>query len=152
MLTFNQAAVGQELAICHPDKVHSLLLLSTWDRTSSYPHLQWQFEMRKELLRRNELELCMDLSNLYLFSPAFVNNNPALLIERKWQILSTLIPERVRTLIGHYDADLAHDTTDRLTQVTAPTLIIVGITSAIGVGSVAIYLIRKKWLNLKREK
>jgi pimeloyl-ACP methyl ester carboxylesterase len=120
------SAIGQELAIRYPHRVHTLLLLSTWDQTAAYPHLRWQFEMRKSLLERNEPELYLTLSNLYLFSPAFVNRYSDLMLERKRELLNILTPERVRTLIGHLEADLTHDTANQLSQIEVPTLILVG--------------------------
>lgn len=120
------SAIGQELAIRYPQRVHTLLLLSTWDQTAAYPHLRWQFELRKSLLERNALELYLTLSNLYLFSPAFVNRHSDLMSARKQELLNILTPERVRTLIGHLEADLAHDAADRLYQIQVPTLILVG--------------------------
>ncbi len=120
------SAIGQELAIRYPHRVHTLVLLSTWDQAAAYPHLRWQLEMHKLLLERNELELYINLLNLSLFTPSFVNRHSDLMLKRKPELLNALTPERVLTLIGHLEADLAHDTADRLNQIRVPALILVG--------------------------
>ena len=120
------SAIAQELAIRFPQRVHTVLLLTTWDQTVIYPHLRQRFELCKALLERGELDLYVEFTTLTLFSPHFVNQHPDLMVERKREILRTLTPKRVKTLIRHYEVDLAHNTTGRLCQIQSPTLIVAG--------------------------
>jgi pimeloyl-ACP methyl ester carboxylesterase len=116
------SAVAQELALGHPSLVATLQLHSTWDQP--YPHLVRQLRLRQELARRELWDLFGMNSVLSLFTPEFANAHPEVLAEREAQLFAN--PPAARGLVGHYDADIAHNTRGRLGGIRAPTLITYG--------------------------
>jgi pimeloyl-ACP methyl ester carboxylesterase len=116
------SAVAQQLALHEPDLVGTLQLHSTWDRP--YPHMARQLRLRQELARRELWDLFAMNSVLSLFTPEFANAHPEVLEEREAQLFAT--PPAARGLVGHYDADMGHDTCDQLSAIRAPTLITYG--------------------------
>ena len=118
------SAIGQELAINEPALVATLQLHSTWDRTADYPHLERQLLFRQELARRELWDLFALNSPLWLYPPAYVNERGDEFRARAGQLFGAH-PD-ARGLIGHYQADLEHDTRGRLGRIAAPTLITFG--------------------------
>jgi pimeloyl-ACP methyl ester carboxylesterase len=116
------SAVAQELAIAEPGLVATLQLHSTWEQP--YPHLVRQLQFRQELARRELWDLFAKNSVLSLFTPEYANAHPDLLIQREAQLFSN--PPASRGLVGHYQADIEHNTAGRLGQIQAPTLITYG--------------------------
>ena len=116
------SAVAQQLALHEPNQVATLQLHSTWDRP--YPHMVRQLRLRQELARRELWDLFAMNSVLSLFTPEFANAHPDELAEREAQLFAT--PPASRGLVGHYDADLAHNTRGQLSQIKVPTLITYG--------------------------
>jgi pimeloyl-ACP methyl ester carboxylesterase len=118
------SAIAQELSINWPDRVFSLQLHSTWDRTAKYPHLRRQLMFRRELARREAWDLFAQISALWLFPPAFANAHGDELDRQEELLFANHATSR--GLVGHYDADLAHDVEGRLDQIRVPTLITYG--------------------------
>jgi pimeloyl-ACP methyl ester carboxylesterase len=118
------SAIAQELAINFPELVATLQLHSTWDRTASYPHLERQLRFRQELARRELWDLFAVNSVLWLFTPEYANRHDDELTVRE-RVLCANHPT-ARGLVGHYQADLDHDTRGRLGQIRAPTLVTYG--------------------------
>ena len=118
------SAIAQELALHHPDLVGTLQLHSTWDRTAAYPHLQRQLRFRQELARRELWDLFAMNSVLWLFTPAYANEHGDELRQREQQLFGA--HPSARGLVGHYQADLDHDTRGRLGGIGVPTLITYG--------------------------
>jgi pimeloyl-ACP methyl ester carboxylesterase len=117
------SAVAQELALAAPDRVASLVLYCTWARTDGF-----QRAMLTGLAhpwRTGDLESALGALGV-AFSPQLLDS-PEFggLIEQ----LLPLFPsteQQIRTCAEQWDADLAHDTLDRLGDITAPTLVIAG--------------------------
>ena len=118
------SAIGQELAINWPTRVVSLQLHSTWDQTATYPHLRRQLLFRRELARREAWDLFAQISALWLFPPAYANAHGDELDRQEKLLFANHATSR--GLVGHYDADLAHDVHGRLGHIVAPTLITYG--------------------------
>jgi pimeloyl-ACP methyl ester carboxylesterase len=116
------SAIAQELALNEPALVATLQLHSTWDQP--YPHLVRQLRLRQELARRELWDLFAMNSVLSLFTPEFANAHPDVLTEREALLFAK--PPAARGLVGHYDADLAHNSRGRLGGIRAPTLITYG--------------------------
>jgi pimeloyl-ACP methyl ester carboxylesterase len=117
------SAVAQELALAAPDRIASLVLYCTWARTDGF-----QRAMLTGLAhpwRTGDLEAALGALGV-AFSPQLLDS-PEFggLIEQ----LLPLFPsteQQIRTCAEQWDADLAHDTLDRLGGITAPTLVIAG--------------------------
>ena len=117
------SAIAQELALAAPDRVVSLVLYCTWARTDGF-----QRAMLTGLAhpwRTGDLEAALGALGV-AFSPQLLDSPEfGALIEQ----LLPLFPsteQQIRTCAEQWDADLAHDTLDRLGGITAPTLVIAG--------------------------
>lgn len=117
------SAVAQELAINHPDQVLSLVLYATWARcdgfqTSLLSALRYPYAMRN-------LEVASTATGL-AFSPETLNRPD--LEEFLAPVLagSPQTELAMQTTVEQWDADLVHNTEDRLGTITVPTLVVVG--------------------------
>jgi pimeloyl-ACP methyl ester carboxylesterase len=117
------SAVAQELALAAPERVASLVLYCTWGRTDGF-----QRAMMTGLAhpwRTGDLEAALGALGV-AFSPQLLDD-PAF-----GELIQQLLPlfpsteQQIRTCAEQWDADLAHDTLDRLGGITAPTLVIAG--------------------------
>lgn len=117
------SAIGQELALGHPERVASLVLYGTWGRADGFQRAVIT------ALRHPWASAEMDDAFAALgmaFSPQLLDSPdyPAMLEQ-----LAPLFPQtegQIRATVEQWDADLAHDALDRLGQVAAPTLVVVG--------------------------
>lgn len=117
------SAIAQELALAAPNRVASLVLYCTWGRTDGF-----QRAMMTGLAhpwRTGDVEAALGALGV-AFSPQLLDNPEfGVLIEQ----LLPLFPsteQQIRTCAEQWDADLAHDTLDRLSEITTPTFVIAG--------------------------
>jgi pimeloyl-ACP methyl ester carboxylesterase len=122
------SVVAQELALRHPEKVLSLSLYSTWDRC--YSHFRRRFELQGEIAKLGRPDMLRAFAVLTLFSARFLNEHEDEVREFEKRLYAASSPPAERTplhaLLGHYQADINHNAVDRLEQINAPTLIVVG--------------------------
>ena len=117
------SAVAQELAIAHPAKVRGLVLWGTWPALDAFQACgltAFSYPWRNGDAQAGTAALGLAFSPELLNSPDF----PAMMEQ-----LLPFYPQteaEVRTVVEQWDADLAHNTTDRLPGITAPTLVIGG--------------------------
>jgi pimeloyl-ACP methyl ester carboxylesterase len=117
-------AAAQELAIARPELVRSLVLLSTWARSDGW----FAAEMRNWQAIRRQLphdeEAFLRALEPWMFSPATFRDEAlrAGIIEM-WLAEPDQDPEG---WIRQTEADIAHDALDRLGDVRAPALVLVG--------------------------
>ena len=117
------SAVGQELAISHPDRVASLILWGTWPKvdgfqTSLLAALRYPWTTGD--IPAALAALGVAFSPELLDSPDFASLMEAAL---------PTFPQtdiQIATTLEQWEADLLHDTTDRLGGITAPTLVVAG--------------------------
>jgi len=115
--------VAQELALRHPDVVRSLVLQSTWPVVDSY--LRSWFLFIRWLVEVAPSERAL-LEGFFLdvYTPRAHNDG------RVGQFIEEVLafPHKQSTedLQSFIDALVVHDTTDRLPQITAPTLVLAG--------------------------
>jgi len=117
------SAVAQELALAAPERVAPLVLYCTWGRTDGF-----QRAMLTGLAhpwRTGDLEAALGALGV-AFSPQLLDD-PAF-----GELIQQMLPlfpsteQQIRTTAEQWDADLAHDTLDRLGSITAPTLVVAG--------------------------
>lgn len=117
------SAIAQELALAHPDQVASALMYATWGRSDGFQR-SVMAALRLPYVHR-DMESALAVSGL-AFSPQLLDHPDFA------QMLEPMLPafpqneEQMQVTVEQWDADLAHDTLDRLGGITAPTLVVVG--------------------------
>ena len=117
------SAVAQELAINHPDQVISLVLYATWGRCDGFQAtilnaLRYPYAMRN-------VEVAGAVGGL-AFSPQTLDRPDLAEFLAPMLAGSPQTELAMQTTVEQWDADLVHDTMDRLPEITAPTLVVVG--------------------------
>jgi pimeloyl-ACP methyl ester carboxylesterase len=117
------SAIVQELALAHPDQVASALLYATWGRADGFQRSVLT-ALRLPYVHR-DMESALGSAGL-AFSPQLLDHPDFA------QMLEPMLPafpqneEQMQVTVEQWDADLAHDSIDRLGSITAPTLVVVG--------------------------
>ncbi len=117
------SAIVQELALAHPDRVASALLYATWGRCDGFQRSVLT-ALRLPYIHR-DMESALATAGI-AFSPQLLDNPDFA------EMLVPMLPafpqneEQMQVTVEQWDADLAHDSIDRLGGITAPTLVVVG--------------------------
>lgn len=115
-------AIGQELALASPDRVRTLTLIGSWARNDEYTRAlfgTWQ-RLRRQLDPRAFYEAML----LTGVGHTFLNSiGVAPMVEL---FLASPHPQTVEGFCRQVDADLAHDTLDRLGKIQPPALVVAG--------------------------
>ena len=115
-------AIGQELALASPDRVRTLTLIGSWARNDEYTRAL--FRTWKRL--RTTLEPAAFLEAILLTGVGHTFLN-AIGVDAMVQLfLAAPNPQTAEGYCRQVDADLAHDTLDRLGKIQPPTLVIAG--------------------------
>lgn len=117
------SAVAQELALALPERVASLVLYCTWARTDGFQRAMMTglaYPWRQGDLAAGLGALGVAFSPQLLDSPEF-----GALIEELLPLFPST-PEQIQACAEQWDADMGHDTLDRLGSISAPTLVIAG--------------------------
>lgn len=115
-------AIGQELALAAPDRVRTLTLIGSWARNDGYTRAL--FRTWQRLRRRLEPAEFFEAMLLTGVGHTFLD---AVGVEPMAQLfLASPHPQTVDGFCRQVDADLAHDTLDRLGKIQPPTLVIAG--------------------------
>lgn len=116
------SVIAQELAIHYPDRVLSVELHGTWGRTT--PWFQYAIESLRYPLRLGDWQGYARTAVSWVLSPTFVNDaagcGPVL------EAVAEAAATHRDGILGQIQADVAHDTLDRLGQIRAPVLITAG--------------------------
>jgi 3-oxoadipate enol-lactonase len=123
--------IAQDLALRHPERVRSLVLVSTFGTTDEWSRAL--MESRRRLIAAGGLPLQFAVSIHFVFSPkAFRELGP--FIAGLQERLSTHPPDEAAYL-RQIDYIAAHDALSRLSELTMPVLVVAGgddmLTSAI---------------------
>jgi len=117
------SAIVQELALAHPDQVASALLYATWGRADGFQRSVLT-ALRLPYVHR-DMESALATAGL-AFSPQLLDHPDF------GQLLEPMLPAfpqdeaQMQVTVEQWDADLAHDSIDRLGAITAPTVVVVG--------------------------
>jgi pimeloyl-ACP methyl ester carboxylesterase len=117
------SAIAQELALHHPEQVASAVMYATWARCDGFQRAVLSALRLPYAVR--DMEAALTSAGI-AFSPQLLDRPDFA------QLLEPLLPafpqdeEQMQVTTEQWDADLAHDTLDRLGGVTAPTLVVVG--------------------------
>lgn len=113
-------AIGQTLAVEHPQRLARLVAVSTW--THCDPWFRRLFEARRAMYRQAGSELHAMFHPLWLYPPDYVNTHDAEIDEERRKAVAGAPP--VEVSIGRIDAIMAFDRRKDLARITAPTLIV----------------------------
>jgi pimeloyl-ACP methyl ester carboxylesterase len=116
-------AIAQEVVINYPERVRSLLLVSTWARFDNYATAI--YENLKHLRVSSEPEHFTELLQLWIYAPPYYEHHYTELKKA-----AAAKPERPQTrngFEGQLDACIRHDAVDRLKKIECPVHITVGL-------------------------
>jgi pimeloyl-ACP methyl ester carboxylesterase len=117
------SAVAQELVLAHPERVGGLVLWGTWPAADGFQSAMFA-ALRHPWVSG---DVAAGLAALSLaFSREFLDAPEAVARLRASLPAFPHTESQVRTACEQFDADLAHDTRDRLAEVKARTLVLVG--------------------------
>lgn len=115
--------IAQELAMCHPNRVRSLVLQSTWAAMDNYgEHMAslWKFLIENAPSEREFLEFFF----LWIYTPRAHNDGTVgAIIDEALEFPYGQPPENLVDLLAAYAEG---DRTERLTQISAPALVLAG--------------------------
>ena len=117
-------AISQQLALRHPDKVQSMVLISTWGKFNAYATMV--YENLKKLRRTSDPGDFMELLQLWIFAADFVEENLSGLKEGQEGARNNSAPQSREGFDGQLDACIQHDVIDQLNRIIVPTFIVVG--------------------------
>ena len=114
-------AIGQAIALDHPERLRSLVLSATW--AGPDPYFRRLFESRRQTLIDSGIEAYLRASSLVQTTPRWVSQNDDFLTDLHSVTAAAAAP--VDILVSRIDAILRHDRRPRLLEIRVPTLVIV---------------------------
>jgi aminoacrylate hydrolase len=114
-------AIGQVIALDHPDRLRSLVLSATW--AGPDPFFRRLFESRRQTLIESGVEAYLRASVLVQATPWWVSQNDGFITDLHRVTAAAAAP--VEVLVSRIDAILRHDRRQRLLEIRLPTLVIV---------------------------
>lgn len=113
-------AIGQIMSIEHPERLRSLVIVSSW--TKADPFFRRCFAVRKELLLKSGPAAYLHAAPLFLYPSWWISANAERLAREEKASLTTFSP--VEVVASRIDAILAFDRTAQLPQISTPTLVV----------------------------
>lgn len=113
-------AIGQTLAVTHPERLISLVIYASW--TKADPFLRRVFEARRTLLIKGGVAAYVWSASVFLYPDWWINENIALLEERENVLVPNFPPSQI--VASRIDAILDFDRTNALGRIRIPTLVL----------------------------
>ena len=113
-------AIGQTMAVRHPDRLISLVISSSWPKADAF--FRRVFEARRELLMAAGASAYVRSTPVFLYPDWWINENIGLIEEREKPAIANFPPREI--VASRIDAVLAFDRTADLPRVRTPTLIL----------------------------
>lgn len=114
-------AIGQVIALDHPDRLQSLVLSATW--AGPDPFFRRLFESRRQTLIDSGIDAYLRASVLVQATPRWVSEHDEFITDLH-RVTAAAAPP-VEVLVSRIDAILRHDRRLRLLEIRVPTLVIV---------------------------
>jgi pimeloyl-ACP methyl ester carboxylesterase len=119
------ACTIQEVALGWPDRIKSAVLLSTWGKTADEHHIRRHYESRLFALQHASMDVFRRFA-FWMWSPTLVDEEHERICQLE-SFLGEVTGSRDRSgFIGHFEADIAHNAIDRLSEVSCPVLVLHG--------------------------
>ena len=116
------SAIAQELALCYPNKVRSLVLVSSWSRCDRYTQTVFEhFKKMRELASPADFT---QLLQLWIASAPYYEKQFDQMVQDQAKAQEDYMP--VHAFQAQSDACVMHNTFDRLEKIRVPTLLTVG--------------------------
>jgi pimeloyl-ACP methyl ester carboxylesterase len=118
--------IAQELALAHPERVDHPVLLATYARMWPSVHDPWLnawLQIGAGGMAPASFEICM---MPWMVSPAFMRRHD-LVAAALFEAQSDPYPATAVGIAGQVEACHAHDALDRVLEIAAPTLVLVGV-------------------------
>ena len=117
-------AIAQAFALANPQRVLSLVLVSTWARQDNFGEMIWRhFKYVRAHVRP---EQWMETLQLWIWAPQSMEADLDGMLEAQRLTGLNPNPQPQHGFEAQCDASIAHDASARLGEITAPTLITVG--------------------------
>ena len=113
-------AIGQIVAIEHPERLRTLVMANSW--TKADPFFLRCFEVRSELLRKSGPAAYQHAAPLFLYPSWWIRDNAERLAQVEEDSLPAFPPAEI--VLSRIDAILAFDRTGQLSKIQAPTLVV----------------------------
>jgi aminoacrylate hydrolase len=114
--------IAQDFAVRHPDRLESLVLLSTFAAPDAW--FTRLFTFRRELIRSVGIREHYRLYVMFIFSPFAFRRIPETIARVDATVQAN--PPDEQAYLAQIDYCLAHDRTSALAELRVPTLVIVG--------------------------
>ena len=116
------SAVAQQLAVAHPEKVRSMVLVSSWSRCDAYMKTVFEhFKKARAVLSPADFT---QLLQLWIYTPRYYKGHAEELAEGQDTADENPMPQHA--FEAQCNACITHDVYDRLQDITQPALITVG--------------------------
>jgi aminoacrylate hydrolase len=113
-------AIGQTMAIQHPQRLKSMVLFATWTKADFFfRHL---FSVRRDLLTEVGKEAYVKGATLFLYPPWWIRKNEKMIAEREALTIQHFPP--VEVVASRIDGIVAFDRSTELGKIKTPTLVL----------------------------
>jgi pimeloyl-ACP methyl ester carboxylesterase len=121
------SVIVQEMALNHPERVLTLGLYGTWGRSDTFFKDGFCAQMRY-LMEKGDPHQAFKLGQTYMMSPHYLETRQPQIVADTVTAMLIKNPHVTTAtgFLGHIHADVHHDALDRLSSITAPTLVTVG--------------------------
>jgi pimeloyl-ACP methyl ester carboxylesterase len=116
------SAIAQELALAYPEKVHRLVLVSSWSRCDNY--MKAVFEHFKKMRAIATPADFMQLLQLWIASIGYYEEQFDRMLQDQNNAKDNYMP--LHAFAAQCDACSTHNSYDRLNRITMPVLLTVG--------------------------
>jgi pimeloyl-ACP methyl ester carboxylesterase len=117
------SAIQQEMALAHPEQMATAIMYATWARCDGFQRAVLSALRLPYVVR--DMDAALTTAGL-AFSPQLLDDPN---VEQMVAALAPAFPQsedQMQVTVEQWDADLVHDTLDRLSGITTPTMVVVG--------------------------
>ena len=113
-------AIGQTMALDHPERIDRLVLSATWTAADDY--FRRLFDMRSNILRTGGVEAYVRSQAVFMFPPGWVRDRMSGMLQQENASIAAFPPPEV--MLRRIQAILRFGRQDELGNISAPCLVI----------------------------